>query len=251
MKLLNSMVNPLAHIVCRDGNRLIGLGDKLPWKCIEDMKYFQSVTRNKILILGYNTYKSIKDVYNKSLSNPIDPILRDRISIVIADPTRSDIPQQQLTFTGITKLIQLYSMETHDSSKLLGFNVFVESLEQAIHVAGIISTTLKSAMSPANGYGEWYRDIGSPIAFVIGGSKLYKETLERAYVSEIYETVLPIWCTIRDDSKPYYYPDIDGTVYRRATLMRSRCKVTSGAMSSRGYMDVYKHKRKIDIDSIQ
>ena len=252
MKLLNGIVNPIAHIVCRDSNRLIGTDDKLPWKCKEDMKYFQSVTRNKLVILGYNTYKSIRDVYKNSGFSLSDPLLKDRISIVIADPTRFGYPPQQLNYTGMMRLIQAYTLESDEAHKLLGFTVFVESLEQALHVAGIIKTCLKSAMSSHNKYGDWFTDVGSPMAYVIGGSKLYQETLERAYVSEIYETILPVWCNIKEGEQTYYYPEVDNNLYRDSTIMRSKCTIIrEGVKNVCTYMEVHRHKRKIGLESIQ
>lgn len=251
MKLLNSIVNPLAHIVCRDSNRLIGTGDKLPWRCSEELKYFQTVTKHKVLIVGYNTYQSIRAVYRNGGSSVEDPVLKDRITIVIADPARFDHPVQNLNYTGINRLIQAYTLDTDDTKKLLGFTVFVDCLEQAIKVADIISTCLKSAMSQHNEYGNWHRDIGSPIAYVIGGSKLYRDTLERAYVSDIYETTLPIWCNVPEGETPYYYPEIETSQYRSATLMRQKCKVIrEGSKPINCYMEVVRHKRKVDINSL-
>ncbi len=249
MNLLNGIVNPLAHIVCRDSNRLIGMDDRLPWKCTEDLKYFQTVNKHKVLIVGYNTYKSLRIEYNNGGYSLEDPVLKDRVTIVIADSKRFDHPTQNLNYSGISRLIQAYTLDTDDSKKLLGFTVFVECLEQAIKVADIISTCLKSAMSQNNEYGNWHRDIGSPVAYVIGGSKLYKETLERAYVSEIYETVLPIGCNLPEGSTPYYYPEVDASMYRSSNLMRQKCKVLrEGSIPINCYMEVIRHKRKVSLD---
>ena len=249
-QLLNNMVNPLAHIVCRDHNRLIGVGDELPWKCKADMKYFRSVTLNKVLIVGYNTYLSISK-YTGAKFSKSDPLLNERVSIVIADPTRTEYPpEQKLTHSHIVRLIQQYSLQSDDTSKLLGFTIFVESLSEAIQVAGIVQACIKSVMSSQNGYGNWFVESGKPVAFVIGGSRLYQETLDKAYVSDIYETVLHMWCYYADDSSKFHYPEIDSGLYRPHTLMSDRCRVQQGNKEARVTMEVNHHKRKIGIESL-
>lgn len=245
------MINPLAHIVCRDKNRLIGVDNLLPWKCKADMQYFRSVTTNKVLIVGYNTYLSISQYAGGKFSKT-DPLLNERVCIVIADPTRTEYPpEQKLTHSYITRLIQQYSLESDESSKLLGFTLFVEDLKEAIYAAGIIQQCIKSVMSSKNGYGSWFIESGKPIAYVIGGSKLYEETLEKAYVSEIFETVLQMWCYIGEGINTYYYPEIDSDLYRPHLIMTKRSRVKHGNNEALVAMEVYRHKRKIGIESIQ
>lgn len=50
-----------------DENRLVGKDNKIPWRIEEDLKHFQNITRNKTVLIGYNTYLSMKWYYkNKS-----------------------------------------------------------------------------------------------------------------------------------------------------------------------------------------
>jgi dihydrofolate reductase len=47
-----------------DLNRLIGDADLLPWHYPEDLKFFNEKTRGKTVLLGENTYYSLKKYYN-------------------------------------------------------------------------------------------------------------------------------------------------------------------------------------------
>ncbi len=46
-----------------DKNWLIGKDDKLPWRYREDLLYFKSKTHNKTVLMGDNTYRSLKGYY--------------------------------------------------------------------------------------------------------------------------------------------------------------------------------------------
>lgn len=46
-----------------DEDWLIGNGDKLPWRIKEDLLYYKSKTEGKNVLMGYNTYVSLKGYY--------------------------------------------------------------------------------------------------------------------------------------------------------------------------------------------
>lgn len=46
-----------------DENWLIGAKNRLPWHYPEDLKYFQNQTKNKIVLMGHETYLSLKGYY--------------------------------------------------------------------------------------------------------------------------------------------------------------------------------------------
>lgn len=46
-------------IVAHDVNRAIGRGNTLPWHIKEDLQFFSKMTRNKVVVMGENTYRSI------------------------------------------------------------------------------------------------------------------------------------------------------------------------------------------------
>lgn len=85
MMLLREMfLLALNIIVAMDRNGLIGVGNNLPWKIPEDLKYFKEVTTNNIVVMGRKTAESI----GKSLPN--------RYNIVL---TR-DVINKQINYTG-------------------------------------------------------------------------------------------------------------------------------------------------------
>ncbi len=46
-----------------DENRLIGKGNLLPWHIKKDLDYFKRKTRNKVVLMGDRTYRSLKHYY--------------------------------------------------------------------------------------------------------------------------------------------------------------------------------------------
>lgn len=65
----------MIHLIwAMDENWLIGKGDKLPWRYPEDLKYFKDKTHNKTVLMGHNTYCSLKDVYYKNKKLPFKKI---------------------------------------------------------------------------------------------------------------------------------------------------------------------------------
>lgn len=47
-----------------DENWLVGNDDKLPWRIAADLKYFQKTTKDKTVLMGHETYLSMKGYYN-------------------------------------------------------------------------------------------------------------------------------------------------------------------------------------------
>jgi dihydrofolate reductase len=46
-----------------DENRVIGKDNLLPWNYPSDIKYYKAITNNKIVLMGKNTYYSMKKYY--------------------------------------------------------------------------------------------------------------------------------------------------------------------------------------------
>lgn len=57
-----------------DKNWLIGKENKLPWRYKEDLQYFKEKTHNKTVLMGENTFLSLRDVYYKNRSLPFSKI---------------------------------------------------------------------------------------------------------------------------------------------------------------------------------
>ncbi len=72
-------------IVAIGKNNLIGKGNELPWHYPEDMKYFRETTRNKKVIMGEQTFKSILGYINKPLPN------RTSVIATLTDYTYNDV----------------------------------------------------------------------------------------------------------------------------------------------------------------
>lgn len=49
----------LSAVAAMGSNRMIGVGNGLPWDLPEDMKFFREKTKGKILIVGRKTFESI------------------------------------------------------------------------------------------------------------------------------------------------------------------------------------------------
>jgi dihydrofolate reductase len=80
---------------------VIGIGDKIPWRIPEDFQHFRETTMGHMLLVGYNTYKTLpekafegREYIVLNSNNPIVPrinvyqfselqtILGDRKSVV-------------------------------------------------------------------------------------------------------------------------------------------------------------------------
>ena len=76
----------LSQIYARDTTNVIGINNKLPWKCSEDLKYFKDTTEYHIVVMGVNTYWSIVDqnsLMAPDIASRTIP-LPNRISIVVS-----------------------------------------------------------------------------------------------------------------------------------------------------------------------
>lgn len=51
----------ISLVVAMDRNGLIGVGNRVPWRLPDDMKYFRQITMGKPVVMGRKTYESIPD----------------------------------------------------------------------------------------------------------------------------------------------------------------------------------------------
>lgn len=66
-------------------NRVIGIGNDLPWNLSGDLKHFSTLTTGHTVLMGLNTYKSITSRLGKALPNrknvvltfAVDPSIKD------------------------------------------------------------------------------------------------------------------------------------------------------------------------------
>jgi len=66
------MKTKISIIVATDRNGIIGKNNKIPWRCLEDLKHFKSKTINQTIIMGRKTYDSIG---NKPLKNRLNIVI--------------------------------------------------------------------------------------------------------------------------------------------------------------------------------
>ena len=52
-------------IIAVNNLNYIGLNNRLPWKCSEDLKHFKTLTNNCSLLIGYNTFKTLPELKNR------------------------------------------------------------------------------------------------------------------------------------------------------------------------------------------
>ena len=50
-------------VLAMDLNKLIGKDNILPWHYVEDLKRYKNITKDKNVIMGYNTYTSLVEEY--------------------------------------------------------------------------------------------------------------------------------------------------------------------------------------------
>ncbi|MCF7932105.1 MAG: dihydrofolate reductase [Acholeplasmataceae bacterium] len=65
-----------------DENRLIGKGNKLPWHLPKDLKHFKAVVGTKAVLMGDQTYQSLKSYYQHK------PLPFSKIYVATLDDTQ-------------------------------------------------------------------------------------------------------------------------------------------------------------------
>jgi dihydrofolate reductase len=58
-ELGNVKMPPLTAVVAMALNRVIGVGDKLPWHIPDELKWFKNLTMGHLLLMGRKTFESI------------------------------------------------------------------------------------------------------------------------------------------------------------------------------------------------
>jgi dihydrofolate reductase len=78
----------MIHLIwAMDQNRLIGANQSLPWHIKDDLSFFKSIVNNKRVLMGMQTYQSMK-VYFKNKPFPYTEIyVATRRNILLEDAT--------------------------------------------------------------------------------------------------------------------------------------------------------------------
>ena len=162
-----------SHIYAQDETGLIGIDNILPWKCVEDLKYFKDVTKYSIVIMGRNTFQSM-------------PTLPNRISIVV-------------TKHGVDN-IDYFKQNYNNFSGSGAFTLTANSIESALELAQQIHQHINANLGDLDT--DWVNEYYN-IAYIIGGGEIFKAT--QHLVSKVYVNTLPLCITPLKGSKPVYY----------------------------------------------
>ncbi len=108
---INQLIRMIGIIAAVSKNWVIGVDNKIPWNCPEDLKRFKRITKNSTIIMGRNTWESL----------PYKP-LRGRENIVI---TSRNI-KNTITFKSIPEAL---ASVTGDVWFIGGREIFIEGLK--------------------------------------------------------------------------------------------------------------------------
>lgn len=156
-------------IINRDNNNIIAIDNELPYHIPDDMKWFQKHTLHNIVVMGYNTWKSL----------PKRP-LKNRFNVVISKDHRDELgtkyPQPHKTFSS--------------------FEEFILSIPDDIGPDDDCSRLLQQYDDSYNPLNEKYPGFTNeklnlkddPDIFIIGGSSLYEQAMKLNMIDTIYET---------------------------------------------------------------
>ena len=149
-------------ILNRDDNNVIAIDNELPYYIHDDMNWFQKHTLYNIVVMGYNTWKSL----------PKKP-LKNRYNVVISkdhrDELRSKHPQPHKIFSS--------------------FEEFIQSIPDNIGPFDDHSRVLEKFDIPNQSFTNEELNLKEdPDIFIIGGSSLYEQAMKQDIVDTIFET---------------------------------------------------------------
>jgi dihydrofolate reductase / thymidylate synthase len=228
-------------ILNRDENDIIGIDDELPYHIQDDFNWFQEKTLHNIVVMGYNTWKSL----------PKKP-LKNRYNIVISNNHLDELgtkhPQPHKTFSSFEEFIDAIpnNIGPHDdhSRAMEKFGFSISPQDQKYQ--GFTNETLDLKDDP---------DI-----FIIGGSSLYQQAIQSDIVDSIFETRTTSSYLFSDKSKLVYAnfkidPNLYGKTYFRP--MKTVGKIYYKKEDPRiktmleYSFNVYKKQQKINQDEMQ
>lgn len=156
-------------ILNRDENNIIGVDNELPYQIKEDFKWFQKHTLHNIVVMGYNTWKSL----------PKRP-LKNRYNIVISN----------------NHLHELRSKHPQPHKIFQSFQDFINSIPNNIGPFDDHSRMMKKYCCHIDPQDKKYPGFtneelklkDNPDVFIIGGSQLYEQAMSSNLIDTIYET---------------------------------------------------------------
>ncbi|WP_052663072.1 segregation/condensation protein A [Mycoplasmoides pirum] len=108
-------------IWCEDIKHGIGKNNSLPWKIPEEMEHFKKTTMNKVVVMGFNTYKSM------------GKLLPNRINIIMTKNHKSDVPKDALIYqTAKSVLKDFQDVDIYVIGGKLIYELFLEFADELI-----------------------------------------------------------------------------------------------------------------------
>lgn len=192
-------------ILNRDENNIIGVDSELPYHIKEDMKWFQKHTLHNIVVMGYNTWKSL----------PKRP-LKNRYNVVISKNHQDELlnknPKPHKTFTSFQDFINTFIISPNNIGPYDDHHNTMSHFRfgnVAKKYPGFTNEELK------------LKD--NPDVFIIGGSQLYEQAMKLNLVNTIYETKCKTGILFDSHSDIIYSNfKIDPTIYEKTYCKKMR-----------------------------
>ena len=211
----------------RSSQGIIGVNNKLFTGINEDFTHFKEQTKDKVVVMGYNTFTSLPG------NKPIN-ILRERLNVVITN-NHYDILIQKIT-------------ESKDILDILVYKTFDE------FYSALLSGILKN-----NSLMHKYIDILD--IFIIGGSYLYDYVYDNYRVNMIYETLNDVNISIDNHEKDkitYFKRVIDENrfikIYSKHSSDSIRVNSVSGdtkTIDGKYEINIYQNKEDVNFQELE
>lgn len=111
-------------IAAWDDNRLIGVGDKLPWSNKEDMKMFKKLTLNHAVVMGRKTWESLPPSFRP---------LPQRENIVVSRTLDcKSMPDGAVSHPDLASALEIASLAVEDKSDVFiigGAQIYKDALD--------------------------------------------------------------------------------------------------------------------------
>lgn len=134
-KMINREISLIAAV---SHNGIIGVDGKIPWNIPEDLNHFKKLTMNGVVIMGRNTYESLKEP------------LSGRINIVVSKTLREiDVANEVILVRSLRKALEL-AKGFHKHIWLIGgYRIFKEGMTYAdsIYITEVCVDVLKPGMT--------------------------------------------------------------------------------------------------------
>lgn len=141
----------LKLIWAEDQNGIIGNGNELPWHIKSDLQYFKEMTTNHIVVMGYNTFKSLGE---KPLLNRINYVMTTNEDLIY----NIELQYKNLYYTARFKAI-IEKAKTQDVFIIGGKSIYDLFMPYAdeLYRTVIMKNYKGDVTAPIFNKREWYK----------------------------------------------------------------------------------------------